>query len=116
MNNHKRTSLFLFLLGGMVLSSCFTKKSAVEVDAASVTYDTHIVKLMEKYCYNCHRGAKPAADVQLDSYELVKKFTDQGHLIERLNDENNPMPPDGVISERDREIVKAWADNGFKKS
>lgn len=98
------------------LSSCFRKTSEAIESTTAATYDQSVSSIIKKNCYFCHSGAKAKAGVQLDNYEGLKKHASDGALMNRINDAQNPMPPKGLMSEAERNRIKQWADEGYKKN
>ncbi len=88
-------------------------KDTVEPATTAVTYESEVGKLMTNYCISCHSGDKPADGVDLTTYENVKKQAEKGELTEKMNDENDPMPPSGMLTASKRKIIDDWISNGM---
>ena len=84
------------------------------VDASAVNYTDHIMPLVKSYCIGCHQGESPAAGVNLETYENVKKHMVEGNLHTRINDGKDPMPPGELMPPSYRELFMNWSDNQFK--
>ncbi len=78
-----------------------------------VSYTNDIRPIVSNYCATCHHGDDPAGGFVLDSYEDVRAKVESGVLLDRINDELDPMPPAGMMSSRQRALFKAWADGEF---
>lgn len=88
-------------------------KDTVEPSATAVTYESEVAKLMTNYCISCHSGSKPADGIDLTTYEGVKEQAQKGEITEKMNDENDPMPPSGMLAESKRKIIDNWISNGM---
>lgn len=108
-NMHK---LFLFLLP--LLLFCCTQTE--EPEDKGINYDTHIKPIVTTNCISCHSGATPAANLDLTTYDNVKKSTQNGALIQRINDATNPMPQSGLMSTAERSLFDEWVKNNYKES
>ena len=114
MNKSLSVTILFFLGLSLVLGSCFRRQTESVETTAVATYEQGVASIIKKNCYYCHQGKKSKAGVRLDSYNLLKKFTSEGALLQRINDRKDPMPPKGLMSESDRTRIKNWADNGYK--
>ena len=78
------------------------------------TYEKDVKLVIQNSCAttNCHDAVDPSAGLPLTTYDEVRNATENGSLISRINDGNNPMPPTG----RDLSIVALidnWKTNGY---
>jgi len=98
------------------VQSCSTDDLAAlnNLDASAVNYTDHIMPLVKSYCIGCHQGESPAAGVNLETYENVKKHMVEGNLHTRINDGKDPMPPGELMPPSYRELFMNWSDNQFK--
>jgi len=96
---------------GIIFQSC--KKDETNL-SKEVTYSKDVASLMNNYCLTCHSGADPTAGLSLDSYTNVKAVAESGQLVDRINDTNNPMPPSGIMSENNRNIIINWIAGGYQ--
>ncbi|MBO6516738.1 MAG: hypothetical protein JJ975_09320 [Bacteroidia bacterium] len=104
-------SMAIWLLG----ASC--KETQVETPSPqTVTYKSHIEALMKNYCYTCHSGSSPAAKLDLTTYEAVSSVAQAGTLEKRMNDDNEPMPPSGVVSKQKRDLITSWIAGGLNEN
>ena len=87
-----------------------------------------VVEVFESNCVSCHMGANATAGVQLDGnfcettvdvdamsgsgLLIVAGDKENSVLYQRIIDEMRPMPPGGVMSESNIEIVGQWIDAG----
>lgn len=68
------------------------------------------VGVFRRACIGCHSGANPPQGLDLTNYNLA--FDRRALIVERTNDANNPMPPSGLLSDRDRSIIQIWQTGG----
>lgn len=78
-------------------------------------YDPQIKKIMTDNCITCHGGPAPSAGLNLETYNAVKEATQNGNLIDRINDQTNPMPQRGLMPLATRKEIELWAKEGFKE-
>lgn len=112
----------IFLVGLTAsLFSC-TKETLEEDDKNdlpdipdSVFYSSDVKTIIDNNCVGCHAGSSPSAGVDLSNYTNVKFQTEQGNLISRMNNTNNPMPPSGVVPAVDLQKIDKWLSDGLKE-
>lgn len=104
--------LFLFLLP--LLLFCCTQTE--EPEDKGITYNANIKPIVTTNCISCHGGATPAASLDLTTYDNVKNSTENGALIQRINDAANPMPQSGLLSKAERALFDEWVKNNYKES
>ena len=66
----------------------------------------------------CHSGAHPSAKLDLASFpfksgKIADKATLMKAVVDRMNDQDNPMPPDGVLAADVLNKIAAWQTGGF---
>lgn len=102
----------LFLL---TIASC-TKKDVPQTPASTkITYDGHVKKIMNGYCYTCHSGSSASAGLRLETYDQVRNAITNKGLLDRINNDNAPMPPSGLMPIEDREEISQWSKLNFPK-
>jgi mono/diheme cytochrome c family protein len=113
-----KTTLFILAIG--MLGSC--TKAIIDPDeetpdsnSDTVTYAKHVEQIMFNNCVTCHGGAAPSAGADLTNYANVKSYTQDGQLLQRINNEAAPMPPSGLMNSTNRQIIQSWADGGYKQ-
>ena len=88
-----------------------------EEDAAGggeeVSYVNDIQPIIENFCTTCHAGEDPEGDFVLTSYADVRKYAEEGKLLQRINDAKKPMPESGLMPRHLRRLFKRWADTGY---
>jgi mono/diheme cytochrome c family protein len=80
-----------------------------------VYYDPQVQKIMTDNCITCHGGPAPSAGLGLENYVSVKAATQNGKLIDRINDQTSPMPPRGIMPLETRKSIERWTSEGFKE-
>lgn len=78
-----------------------------------ITYNPDVQKIAFNHCVTCHGGVAPSANLDLTNYQNVRSSTENGALLSRINDISNPMPPSGLLSQEDRQIIEKWVEDGF---
>ena len=78
------------------------------------TYNDDIAPIIMSNCLNCH-GATPSngAPSSFNTYNLVKTGVQSGNILNRINNTTNPMPPNGLMSQSNRDIIQQWLDDGL---
>lgn len=113
----KKVFLILFFCGNLIfLNSCTTAEIPEETTApitATVKYNPDVEAIMFNNCLNCHGAQNPSAGLSLTTYQLVRASTENGNLIQRMNNAANPMPPSGILSGETRAIMNKWVGDGY---
>ncbi|MGI9518391.1 MAG: c-type cytochrome domain-containing protein, partial [Pirellulaceae bacterium] len=78
-----------------------------------ISYSSDIQPIVHNFCVTCHSGKNPEGDFVLTSYEDVRKHIEDGSLLERINDADDPMPPSGQLPQYMRRMFKIWSDTGY---
>ncbi len=68
------------------------------------------LNVFNRACISCHSGANPRAGLDLSNYTAARNNV--GEIVTRMNSSASPMPPAGLLSERDRELVRIWQNGG----
>lgn len=109
--------LCLILLGSITTGEASTVPAFL---APLDEYQEQIVPLFQKYCNQCHSGAKPKGDLNLTAYQTTEHLAKKLPLMEALlsNIRNGEMPPDGKPKPTRAEIDKltAWLDGQIVKA
>ena len=79
----------------------------------TVTYQTHISKVISNSCISCHGGSNPQGNLLLESYTQVRNAAENGTLIQRINDAADPMPTSGLLPAQTRALFDEWVQNGY---
>lgn len=110
--------LCVFLIG-----TCFscTKEVIEEVPPMEeeppldqeIKYDPDVLNILNASCIGCHGETDPKGGLDLSSYDKAREATENGALIQLINDEANPMPPSGLLSSSKIQIIEEWVSDGF---
>ena len=112
-----KTLLAVFLLSGLLLSSCGEDKPKPNTcETANVSFSAVILPIIEQNCFNgCHSGANPSGGFTLESYADVKVKVDDDRLggaVERKADfVAMPLNMDPLPSCEVDQII-AWIEQG----
>lgn len=108
-------SCVVVLAIGVVLPCTPECKAQSTSDAIKdeVSYENDIRPIVNNFCTTCHSGKNPEGDFVLDSYKDVRSYAEEGTLLERINDADDPMPPSGQLPKYMRRLFKVWAENGY---
>ncbi len=92
--------ILVFIFTGFILIGCTAVTPAIksEENWSEISYESHIKKLVKYNCIGCHRGAYAKAELNLSTYSSVKLATQEGSLLNRINDLEHPMPIRGLMS------------------
>ena len=78
-----------------------------------IKYNPDIETIMFNHCITCHGGVAPSGGFTLTTYEEVRTYTEGGTLLSRVNNPANPMPPGGLLSTENRQIIDKWVADGL---
>ncbi|MCP4438608.1 MAG: hypothetical protein GY810_06650 [Aureispira sp.] len=107
MSRLKIIYIFSFIVGlTFSIQSC-------QKDSKTKSYANDVAPIINNYCTTCHSGMAASAGIDLTSYQSVKHQTEQGNLLNRINDANTPMPPSGIIPKEERQIITDWSKISF---
>ncbi|MCT4665079.1 MAG: hypothetical protein N4A45_07590 [Flavobacteriales bacterium] len=81
-----------------------------------VTFEKHIKPVVFNRCLTCHGSVNPSANLTLETYDQNKVSAENGTLIERINDAQNPMPPNNLLPANTRALFNKWKQDGFLKN
>ncbi|MFD0862373.1 hypothetical protein ACFQ1M_09130 [Sungkyunkwania multivorans] len=79
-----------------------------------ITFKTNIEPVLQSVCQNCHQDPPiNGAPMSLVTYTQARFWVEDGSLLNRVNNENAPMPPSGLLPTTTREVFQKWKDDGF---
>jgi len=110
---------FIITLLFITITSCteaVIEDDELVVTTDSVYYNPEVQLIMQDYCVSCHSGTSPSANLPLDNYADVRHYAEFENLIDRMNDIQNPMPPEGVCSSTYLTQMDQWVILGFPES
>ncbi|MCM8536235.1 MAG: c-type cytochrome [Lentisphaeraceae bacterium] len=93
------------------------------IDPELSVYEGLVAPFMKNNCYECHSNAKMKGKLRLDTVEFIQKGGKNEGLIVHgkaadsllyqlmvTNDEDEIMPPEGILPQDDLDFVKWWID------
>jgi len=101
----------------LMMSSC--SEGYIPIDEATtiptgpITYQTHISPVISSRCISCHGGNDPQGGLLLQTFNQVRNSTENGTLIQRINDPADPMPTTGLMPASTRALFDEWVNNGY---
>lgn len=107
------SSLLIFVVA---ISSCTTAEIPLEEVTPiteTVKYNPDVQNVIFNNCLNCHGAQNPSAGLSLVNYNQVRASAENGNLISRMNDANNPMPPSGLLSSQTLAVMDKWVTDGY---
>lgn len=111
----RKTTYTFFLM--ILISSCSKGYIPVEetspIQTGPISYQTHISPIISSRCISCHSGSNPNGNLNLENYNQVRNASENGLLIQRINDAANPMPTSGLMSASTRALFDEWVSGGF---
>lgn len=120
--------VILFFIAFTIVS-CENKVGLPPVTAApaptpdacdTITYTKHIQTILSNNCTSCHNSLSASGGIDLSSYTLAKNKALDGRIKVRAIDNSDitkgPMPPSGVISQAERDLLQCWINNGAKQN
>ena len=110
----------------MLRSFLFLSLSVIATAAEKITYEEHILPILESSCTNCHNPDKKKGGLDLSSYSALmqggsggkvthagegadsRMFLTSSHLVEPF------MPPKGdKLDKKQLDQIRAWIDGGL---
>ena len=81
-------------------------------DTAAVSFSADVQPVINANCVSCHAPGGQQESSPLTNYQEIKTYADNDKLVDRTNNSSLPMPPTGLMSECNRDIIKAWINAG----
>ena len=78
-----------------------------------VAYNPDVRTIVSNNCLPCHAAPTPAAGLNLENYINVRNSTENGNLLNRINNASNPMPPSGQMPPALIAMIEQWAEEGY---
>ena len=88
-------------------------EETTQIPTCPVSYQTDISPIITSRCINCHSGNAPQGGLLLQTYDQVRNATENGILIQRINDPADPMPATGLMPASTRALFDQWVANGY---
>ena len=77
-----------------------------------VTYNDDVKSILDGTCVRCHGNPLTSgAPFALITYDQAKNNIST--ILDRINDINDPMPPAGLMSQSNRDIIEQWQTDGL---
>ena len=90
-----------------------TTTTEVPVIDWTVSFNKDIKPIINNNCITCHSGPSPSAHLDLTSRRDIKMAIKRKHLIQRMNDAADPMPPKKLLPLKERMLIFKWKKDGF---
>ena len=101
----------------LILSSCsegyIPIQETTTTPTGTVSYQSQISPVVTSTCIGCHSTSNPQGGLLLENYTQVRNATENGNLIQRINDAGNPMPPSGLMPTSTRSLFDQWVTDGY---
>jgi len=116
--------IFLFAVCSLVMAGCYYDKTDelnpgvglfTPCDTTHpVKYSTHILYIVNNYCYSCHQGTNPSSGYHLDSYQAIFTQVQAGSLYNDIHNLHgaHQMPPSFVLDSCYMKQFDSWIANG----
>jgi hypothetical protein len=98
-------------IGSSSIGLCQNRSNSMKDE---ISFEHTISPIVNNFCTTCHAGDDPDGEFVLTSYESVRAKVEDGSLLERINDTEDPMPPSGMMPKHMRRMIKLWSETGFK--
>jgi hypothetical protein len=116
---------FFFIFGALIticFSSCYYDKEALLYPnqtactvPTTVSFNTHVVPILQRECVACHSAAIPNGNIRLDNHAVVVSSIANNKLYGSISWTGgiSPMPKGGAkMSQCNIDIIKKWIDSG----
>lgn len=83
-------------------------------DNNEVTFTLRIEPIISTHCRGCHNNAISNGGQRLVTYEQISEIANNGALMHSVNGTGgfSQMPPNGSLSNCDKEALQLWVDAG----
>jgi len=128
-----RPGIFAFIISTLFFFAC-TKDKGIPMGLenncnipAITSYSKDVQPLFDQYCVNCHSGANPQGNLNLQSesyLHLMKPSTGYidtinpkfSLLYAQMNSTSNPMPPSGKLDKCKTDLILKWIEQKAKNN
>lgn len=123
MNNIFKLSVFFIAISALFLTSCEYEKLEKKEIPAVVSFKNDVIPIFRDECLACHAAGQNAPDLSSDNayialtaggYITDTTAVENNSLYESITSKSRPMPPTGLMSKEDIEIIKIWIIQGAK--
>ena len=124
MSRFTKTHLRAVLSFLCVITACGSDRAAVsQAKMQTRAFDQTIAPILSAHCFECHSGAKPKGKLDLSRRAtafrggesgpaIVAGDLDESLIWEMI--EADEMPPENVLPEADKKIIRAWIVGGAR--
>ncbi|APD07146.1 hypothetical protein UJ101_01630 [Flavobacteriaceae bacterium UJ101] len=78
-----------------------------------ISFEEDVEVIIQNMCLFCHSGDLPSGGLDLSTKENIKKAIEENGLLYRINNMDNPMPPEGLLDGEYRTTIENWQKTGF---
>jgi len=82
--------------------------------ATEKTYNADVKPIFNSSCISCHDNPTAnGAPSSFNTYALFRNGAENGAILDRMNNNVNPMPPGGNLPASTIAIIEQWAADGY---
>lgn len=116
----KSLGKLFFILPIVLLVSCYYDVEeelypSTDCDYTGVTYSATIMSILQSDCLSCHNNNLSSGNINLEGYDNVKKYVDNGELLGSVKHQSGYSPmPKNLAPLLDCEIgkIEYWINQG----
>lgn len=114
----KKFKINLLFAVALILANIGCTKSSIDKGGIDrvIKYNPDIQNITFNYCVTCHGGLAPSGGLSLTNHQNVRSTAEGGTLLQRISDNENPMPPSGLLSEEQIQVFEKWIEDGFPEN
>ncbi len=85
-----------------------------DTEPDALSYQSDIQPIFSSNCTSCH-GDPPTqnAPMSMVTLEQIQEAVENRGLLDRINNNANPMPPTGLLPLSTRELIEEWVEQGY---
>jgi hypothetical protein len=107
----KAQLLLTFVVLFFTSIQCSTSVIEKAVIIEKITYNNNVKTIIDNNCVSCHNGLQLI--IGLDTYSKLRLATENGNLINLINNASSPMPPSGLMSADLIATIEKWVEDGY---
>ncbi len=110
------SATLIFQLTSCSKSSEDRLQNPVLCDTTDVQYKADVLPVIAANCYRCHGAGIEEGDVNLEGYDNLKAYGENGDLVGVISHSSGypPMPQDGdKLSDCAIAVITAWVNEGM---
>lgn len=115
-----KKTIFTFFVLLLVISSCKKEEMPepiVTPEPQTIITYASIKSIVDNNCVQCHATAQNTYIADFTSYANLSSYLDNpdNTMIDRLNSDEEfyKMPPNGELSQIDKDLLIAWINDGY---